>query len=81
MKPSSYTIIEYPAGRSPGVENDNSLQYSWLENYMDRGTWWAAVHGVLKSDTTECVHMHTHTHISQKETKTDNLPKSIELSI
>ena len=66
MKPSSYTIIEYPAGRSPGVENDNSLQYSWLENYMDRGTWWATVHGVLKSDTTECVHMHTHTHTYHK---------------
>ena len=33
-------------GRSPGVGNGNSLQYSCLENAMDRGTWWAAVPGV-----------------------------------
>ena len=37
-------------GRSPGGENDNPLQYSCLENPMDRGAWKAAVHGV--SDTT-----------------------------
>ena len=28
-------------GRSPGEGNGNPLQYSWLENYMDRGAWWA----------------------------------------
>ena len=33
-------------GRSPGVVNVNPLQYSWLENSMDLGAWWAAVHGV-----------------------------------
>ena len=38
-------------GRSPGVENGNPLQYSWLENPMDRGTWWATVHGIVKSQT------------------------------
>ena len=38
-------------GRSPGGENDNALQYSCLENPMDRGVWWATVHGVAKSRT------------------------------
>ena len=38
-------------GRSPGEGNDNPLQYSCLENPMDRGTWWATVHGVAKSQT------------------------------
>ena len=32
-------------GRSPGGENGNPLQYSCLENPMDRGAWWATVHG------------------------------------
>ena len=36
-------------GRSPGEGNDNPLQYPCLENLMDRGAWWAAVHGVTKS--------------------------------
>ena len=38
-------------GRSPGVGNGNPLQYSCLENSMDRETWWARVHGVKKSQT------------------------------
>ena len=37
------------SGRSPGEENGNPLQYSCLENSMDRGAWWATVHGVTKS--------------------------------
>ena len=32
-------------GRSPGDGNDNPLQYSCLENPMDRGTWWATIMG------------------------------------
>ena len=36
-------------GRSPGEGNAYSLQYSCLENSMDRGPWQAAVHGVAKS--------------------------------
>ena len=36
-------------GRSPGEGNGNSLQYSCLENPMDRGAWRATVHGVAKS--------------------------------
>ena len=39
-------------GRSPGEGNGNNpLQYSCLENSMDRGAWWATVHGVTKSRT------------------------------
>ena len=37
--------------RSPGEENGNSFQSSCLENSMDRGDWWATVHGVAKSQT------------------------------
>ena len=39
------------SGRSPGEGNGNPLQYSCLENPMDRGAWWATVHGITKSRT------------------------------
>ena len=55
-------------------EMDNPLQYSYLENPVDRGAWRAVVRGGLKElDTTErlsaCVraHTHTHTHRPRKE--------------
>ena len=42
------------SGRSPGEEHDNPLQYSCLENPMDRGAWWATVYGVVEeSEMTE----------------------------
>ena len=44
-------------GRSLGRGNGNPFQYSCLENPMDRGAWWAVVHGVAELDATE----HTHT--------------------
>ena len=37
------------SGRSPGGGHGNPLQYSCLENLMDRGVWWATVHRVSKS--------------------------------
>ena len=39
------------SGRYPGEGNGYALQYSCLENYMDREVWWATVHGVTKSYT------------------------------
>ena len=39
------------SGRFPGEGNGNPLQYSCLENSMDRGAWWATVHGVANSWT------------------------------
>ena len=53
-------------GRFPGVGNGNLLQYSCLENSMDRGTWSAIVHGVAKRWTRPnmhtCPHAHEHIH-------------------
>ena len=41
------------SGRSPGGGNGNPLQNAYLRNLMDRGAWWATVHGVTKElDTT-----------------------------
>ena len=40
------------SGRSPGEENGNPLQYSCLQNPMDRGAWWATVHRVTKESVT-----------------------------
>ena len=41
------------SGRSPGGGNGNPLQYSCLENHMDKGSWRAMVHTVAESDMTE----------------------------
>ena len=46
-------------GISPGVGNGILLQYSHLENSMDRGTWQATVHGVIKSWTELSMPAHT----------------------
>ena len=45
------------SGRSPGVGNGNPLQYSCLENPMDRGAWWTTVHVVTESDMIEQARM------------------------
>ena len=57
------------SGRSPGGGHGNPLQYSYLENPMDRGAWRATAHGVTESDTTEvtaCTHVYVcvYTHVS-----------------
>ena len=49
------------SGRSPGGGRENSLQHSCLENPMDRGAWWATIHGVRNSRTRLKRHS-THTH-------------------
>ena len=57
------------SGGAPGEGNSCPLQYSCLENPMDRGAWWAIVHGVAELNMTEqqtlthtLSHTHTHTH-------------------
>ena len=48
---SGDTVSILGSGRSPGERNGNPLQYSCLENPMDRGAWWVTVPGVAKSRT------------------------------
>ena len=52
-------------GRSPGGERSNSIQYSCLENPMDRGAWWTMVHRVPKSQT-RLKWLSMHAYIMQK---------------
>ena len=49
-------------GRTPGEGNGNPLEYSCLENSMDRGAWQATVHGLTRCQT----QLSTHTHIKKK---------------
>ena len=41
--------------RSPGRGNDNKLQYSCLENPIDRGPWWATIHRITESDMNKAI--------------------------
>ena len=47
-------------GRIPGGGHGNPLQYSCLENPLDRGAWWAIVHGVTESNITEQLSIQKH---------------------
>ena len=49
-----------------GEGNGTPLQYSCLKNHMDRGTWWAVVHGIAKSWTRLSDFTSLHTYISEK---------------
>ena len=53
-------------GRFPAEGNGNPLQYSYVENSMDRGAWWAAVHGATKSRTRLSL-FHGHKNIYEKD--------------
>ena len=55
-------------GRSPGVGNGNPLRYSCLENSMDRGAWWATVHGLTELDMNE----HTQAYIFMKNSYSES---------
>ena len=55
-------------GRSPGGGNGNPLQFSCLENPMDRGAWWATIHRVRKSQT----QLSMHTQVNQDDLKSLN---------
>ena len=43
--------VRSPGQKSPGGGHGNTLQYSYLENLMERGAWWATVHSVAKGWT------------------------------
>ena len=53
-----------------GEGNGTPLQYSWLDNPMDRGAWWAAVHGVAKSQRLSDFTFTFHFHALEKEMAT-----------
>ena len=67
-------------GRYTGAGNGNALQYSYLENFMVRGAWWATVHGIAKSWIKLSTHTHTHTHTNQadREGKNGSLSRTSE---
>ena len=61
----SDVVLMSGLGRSPGGEHGNPLQYSFLENSVDRGACWATVHGIAKSWTQlkQLSTQHTYTYI------------------
>jgi len=61
---------------SPGEENGNPLQYSCLENSMDRGVWWATVHGVAKS-LTGLSDYHFHFSLRESLLIKDTIPQTL----
>ena len=54
-------------GRCPGEGNSKPLQYSCLEKPVDRGAWWARVHGASKELGTTSAHAHSYVYIKEKE--------------
>ena len=64
------------SGRSLEKEISNPLQYSCLENPMDRGAWWATVHGVIKSQTQlKLLRMHARISWTQMLSKLSTSPE------
>ena len=70
-KQDSFIIFSYLLSIKVGEGNGTPLQYSCLENPVDRGAWWAAVHGVAKSRTrlSDCT-LTFHFHALEKEMAT-----------
>ena len=66
-------------GRSPGIENGNPVQYSYLEKSVDRGTWRATACGVAKS-CARLKRLSTHTRILQKQLVHGAVPVSTGVS-
>ena len=66
-------------GRSPGVGHGNPFKYAYLENPMDRGSWWAIVLGVVKElDTTQL--LTTHAHVTNHKDHPELIPTMIYLN-
>ena len=55
-------VMSWGSGRSPGEGNGNLLRYACLGNAVDRGAWWATIHGITKSQTCLSTHTHVRTH-------------------
>ena len=53
MQEMQETQVQYLGQEEPQAGTGNALQYSCLENFIDRGAWWATVYSVTESDTTE----------------------------
>ena len=75
-------------GGSPGEGHGNSLQYSCLENPVDRGAWWAIVHGVAKNQTQlKRLSMHVHNialgrmFINQEHLKEERTPEVLHRQV
>ena len=65
-KQSACDVRDLGSRRSPAEGHGSPLQYSRLENPMDRGAWQAIIHGVIESNITErltLLNIYTHTHI------------------
>ena len=68
------------SGTSAGGGNDNPFKYSCLEYSMDKGAWWATVHGVAKSQTPP-KQLSAHTHPTESlNTRTSSLLSSSKLN-
>ena len=68
------------SGRSPGGANGTPLQYSCLEDFVDRGAWWTTVQGAVKSRTQRSTYTHTHTQKKKKKKPENSLYMTKEKS-
>ena len=68
-------------GRSPGGEHGNPLQYSCLENPMDRGVWLATVRAIGLQSRTQLKRLCTHTHTRRPRTLMGNAGDSLPLAL
>ena len=66
-------------GRSPGKGTSYPLQYSCLENSMDRGAWWATVHRVAKSRT-RLSNFHFHSYVKREQVYVSNICSLLNVS-